>query len=69
MENYIYRKIVKETEKAYLVEQPINNRRGESGIKFKWIAKSICSGEIQTIKETGERFILCPDWIISNGCW
>lgn len=41
MDGYIARKVIKETENAYLVEA-VTNRRNESYIIYKWVAKSIC---------------------------
>lgn len=60
---YISRKIVKETEKAYLVEQQIANRRDGWQTKFKWVAKKICKPS----EKAGE--ILVPEWAVSNGVW
>lgn len=63
---YIYRQIVKETSKAYLVEVTYSNRRDGWGIKRKWIAKSICG-------ETKDcwlgKFVEVPTSVIGNGIW
>lgn len=60
---YIDRKIVKETVKAYMVEQEVNNRRDGWRINFRWVAKKICKpSEI-------EGCVLVPEWAVSNGVW
>ena len=59
---YIERKIARETEKAYLVEQEVNNRRDGWKTNFKWVAKSIC-------KEYNGETVLVPEWAVSNGVW
>lgn len=61
-EGYITRKIVKETDKAYLIEQEIMNRRDGWFTKFKWVAKSIC-------KNRKENTVEVPEWAVSNGVW
>ena len=77
---YIEREIVKETEKAYLVKQEINNRRDGMKTKFIWVAKSKCkplSDERQALydsipnelKQFVPRRINVPEYIISNGNW
>ena len=38
-EECIRRNIVRETEKAYLVDQSVNNRRDGSYLNFRWVAK------------------------------
>lgn len=60
---YIDRKIVKETTKAYLVEQEVNNRRDGWHINFRWVAKKICKP-----CET-EGYVAVPEWAVSNGIW
>lgn len=61
-QEYIKRKIVRETAKAYLVEQEVNNRRDGWRINFKWVAKSAC-------KERVEDTVLVPEWLVGNGVW
>ena len=61
-QEYIRRKIVKETEKAYLVEQEVNNRRDGWHINVRWIAKKCC-------KERENDTVLVPEWLVSNGVW
>lgn len=61
--NYIDRKIVKETKKAYMVEQEVNNRRDGWHTNFKWVAKSVCKTSDK------EGFVGVPEWIIGNGIW
>ena len=60
---YIPRKIVRETEKAYLVEQEVNNRRDGWRTNFRWVAKSVCNG----FDDNG--YALVPEWCVSNGVW
>lgn len=66
MEKSIWRKIVKETEKAYLVEYSYCNRRDGSGVKFKWVAKKVCG-------EVGEcalgKYVEVPEHILGSGIW
>ena len=62
-QEYISRKVVRETEKAYLVEVEVNNRRDGWKTKFRWVGKSICKpSNIQ-----GE--VNVPTYAISNGVW
>ena len=61
-QEYIRRKIVKETEKAYLVEQEVNNRRDGCYTNFKWVAKKYC-------KALENDTVLVPEWLVSNGVW
>lgn len=62
---YIDRKIVKETEKAYLVEQEVNNRRDGWHTNFRWVAKRFCRNP-----ENGlPGFVAVPEWLVSNGVW
>ena len=61
-QEYIKRKIVRETAKAYLVEQEVNNRRDGWRTNFKWVAKSVC-------KERVEDTVLVPEWLVCNGAW
>lgn len=66
-QGYITRRIVKETEKAYLVEQQVNNRRDGMHTNFKWVAKSQCKNHINT--EYGIEYVDVPEWLVSNGVW
>lgn len=60
---YIDREVVKETKKAYLVKQEINNPRDGWHTKFRWVGKSICRpSEI-------DGCVKVPEWIIGNGIW
>lgn len=61
-QEYIERKVVRETEKAYLVEQEIRNRRDGWRTELKWVAKSIC-------KKSTNELVLVPEWAVSNGVW
>mgnify|MGYP007013874051 CR=1 FL=1 len=62
-QEYYSRKIVRETEKAYLVEQEVNNRRDGWHTNFKWVSKKICKpSEVE-----GE--VNVPEWAVSNGIW
>ena len=54
-EDYKYRKVVKETEKAYLVEVNCYGNFGAK-IKYKWVAKSACK-----VDKNGDVFM--PVWI------
>ena len=60
---YIDRKVVKETDKAYLVEQEVNNRRDGRHINFRWVAKKLCKASDK------EGCVSVPEWIIANGVW
>lgn len=63
---YIYRQVVKETEKAYMVEVPYNNRRDGWGIRRRWVAKSICG----TVQECDlGKFVEVPAQVVPNGIW
>lgn len=62
-QEYIDRKIVRETEKAYLVEQEVNNRRDGRHTNFKWVAKKLCK------PANTEGYVRVPEWIVSNGVW
>lgn len=79
-QEYIEREVVKETAKAYMVKQEINNRRDGQYTKFKWVAKSICkpmSAERKAAydavpdeyKKLLPKFVMVPEWAISNGVW
>lgn len=59
---YIERKVVRETKKAYLVEQEVKNRRDGWKTNFHWVAKSIC-------KKLNDETVLVPEWAVSNGVW
>lgn len=62
-QEYIDRKVVRETTKAYLVEQQIANRRDGWMTKFKWVAKSICK------ESDAPGYVAVPEWVVSNGVW
>ena len=57
--DYVYREVVKETAKAYMVK---TNYNGKFGAKttFKWIGKSVCK-----VDENGDVF--CPSWLVDEG--
>lgn len=55
--DYRYRKVVKQTEKAYLVEQPVNHRTYGCHTNFKWVAKSACK-----VDKNGDVFV--PVWLV-----
>ena len=61
-QEYIRRRIVRETEKAYLVEQEVNNRRDGCRMNFRWVAKKCCKGRENDT-------VLVPEWLVSNGVW
>lgn len=61
-QEFIRRKIVRETEKAYLVEQEVNNRRDGMHINFKWVSKKVC-------KDIVDGTALVPEWCVGNGVW
>lgn len=60
---YINRKIVKETEKAYMVEQEVRNSRDGWHTNFRWVAKKICK------PVDIEGYVAVPEWAVSNGVW
>lgn len=62
-QEYIERKVVKETEKAYLVEQQVANRRDGWKINFKWVAKKVCK------PSNNEGTVMVPEWAVGNGVW
>ena len=62
-QEYIERKIVRETEKAYLVEQQVNNPRDGMHTNFRWVEKKLC----KPCENIG--FTSVPEWIVSNGVW
>lgn len=69
---YYVRDIVKETEKAYLVEQQVNNRRDGCYTNYVWVAKSVCRNRrtvqipyTNLISDTVE----VPEWCVGNGIW
>lgn len=61
-QEYIRRRIVRETEKAYLVEQEVNNRRDGRHTNFRWVAKKCC-------EDRENDTVLVPEWLVSNGVW
>ena len=79
-QEYIEREIIKETDKAYLVKQPVNNRRDGNCIKFKWVAKSKCKplskerqAQYDALPDEAKKFvyksIMVPEWLVPNGEW
>lgn len=69
---YIIRNIVRETAKAYLVEQEVYNRRDGAHTNYKWVAKSVCKNRrtdpipyTNLISDTVE----VPVWCVGNGVW
>ena len=67
---YIRRNIIRETDKAYLVEQSVNNRRDGFRTNFKWVAKSCCKDR-QTLTVDGIIFdtVDVSTNCVSNGVW
>lgn len=61
-EEYIRRRVVEETEKAYLVEQEVNNRRDGHRINFKWVYKNKC-------REAETGYTLVPEWLVEQAVW
>lgn len=66
-QGYITRRIVKETQKAYLVEQQVNNRRDGMRTNFKWVAKSQCKNYLDD--GFGNQYVDVPEWLVGNGVW
>lgn len=67
----IRRNIVRETEKAYLVDQSVNNRRDGSYLNFRWVAKKFCKDRQKCIIN-GTVYadtVLVPEWLVPNGVW
>lgn len=62
-QEYIQRKIIRETEKAYLVEQEVNNPRDGHHINFKWTPKKVCR------ESNTPGYVMVPEWVVSNGIW
>jgi hypothetical protein len=56
--DYVYREVVKETAKAYLIRTKCF--RFSDAIKFQWIGKSVCK-----VDENGDVF--CPTWLVDEG--
>ena len=56
--DYVYREVVKETAKAYLIKTKCF--RFSAAIKFQWIGKSVCK-----VDENGDVF--CPYWLVDEG--
>ena len=69
-QSYIRRNIIKETEKAFLVDQEVNNRRDGWYTNYKWVAKSCCKDR-QTLVVNGIKFdtIEVSVEAVSNGVW
>jgi len=65
--DFLWRSVKHETDKAFLVEVKVSNRRDGTKLTYKWVAKSICK-EIKNI-EGFEKFALVPTWAIGNGTW
>ena len=57
--DYAWHKVVKETEKAYMVEHNVMHRNFGTKTKFKWVAKSACK-----VDENGDVFV--PVWLIAK---
>ncbi len=55
--DYKYRRVVRETEKAYLVEYSINHRTFGCKTLFKWVGKSAC-------KVDGNGDVFVPTWLV-----
>ena len=66
-QGYITRRIVRETQKAYLVEQQVNNRRDGMFTNFKWVAKSQCKNYSDDV--FGNKCVDVPEWLVGNGVW
>lgn len=69
---YITRNIVRETAKAYLVEQEVYNRRDGAHTNYKWVAKSVCKNRrTDTIPYTNliSDTVEVPVWCVGNGVW
>lgn len=66
-QGYITRRIVRETQKAYLVEQQVNNRRDGMHTNFKWVAKSQCKNYLDD--GFGNQYVDVPEWLVGNGVW
>ena len=56
-DDYQYREVVRETEKAYLVKVHINHRTFGNKTVFKWVAKSACK-----VDANGDVFV--PVWLV-----
>ena len=56
--DYVYREVVKETKKAYLIQT--HCFRFSDVTKFQWIGKSVCK-----VDENGDVF--CPSWLVDEG--
>lgn len=71
MEGYIARKVVKETEKAYLVEVTVANRRDGWHTKFKWVGKSICKDAEydEAFEKCFGKHVYVPETVIGNAVW
>ena len=69
-QDYIRRNIVGETQKAFLVEQEVNNRRDGWYTNKKWVAKSRCKDR-QTLTVNGVVFdtVAVSVECVCNGIW
>ena len=67
---YIRRNIIKETDKAFLVDQEVNNRRDGWHTNYKWVAKSYCKDR-QTVVVSGITFDSVDVSVerVGNGVW
>lgn len=79
-QEYIEREVVRETEKAYLVKQEVDNRRDGRKTNLKWVPKCKCrplSEERQALydsipdelKQFVPKRVNVPEWIVGNGVW
>lgn len=71
MKGYITRPVVRETDKAYLVKQAVNNRRDGTKIKLRWVPKNVCNGTRHTFI-CGYDFGIeteVPETWVSEGRW
>lgn len=73
-QEYIRRNIVKETDRAFMVEQEVNNRRDGWKTKYKWVAKSKCKDrQTEQMEVCGTLLkkdtVLVPEWLVGNGVW
>lgn len=67
MESNIWRTVIKETDKAYLVQVSVYNRRDGSSLKQRWVPKSVC-GDVKEVPGF-EKFVQVPEWALPSGQW
>lgn len=60
-EDYAWHRVVKETEKAYMVQHNFSHRTFGTKTVFKWVRKIDCK-----VDENGDVFI--PTWIVPKDC-